>query len=311
MSLLTTRFIKLGRTLREGFRNFHRDGWLSFATVSVLTLSLYIIAVTFLLVTVGGVLIREVQGSVNISAYFYPSVKESRIMEVQKDLKAIAEIDDVVYISREQALKDFKASTKDTVILKALDEFEKEGDNPLFASLVIKATAPEYYADIATLLATPKYADDISEVNFSKNQGVIDQLAHIVHAVRTIGITLGAIFIIIAILVVYNTVRITMFARRQEFEVMRLVGASNLYVRMPSLYEGFFYGIAATIATLVLLALTTYFIAPIVRGVLFGNVSLFHFYVQYFWEIAALTLFSGMILGMISSTIAIRRYLKV
>ena len=310
MSLTTTRLIKLQRTLREGFRNFHRDGWLSFATVSVLTLSLYIIAMTFLLVTVGKVLLDNVQRSVNISAYFYPSVTEARILEIQKELNDIKEIDDVVYISRDKALEDFKASTKDPTILSILNEFEKEGDNPLYASLVIKATAPEYYKDIATLLTTPKYKDEVSDVNFSKNQDIITQLTRIVTMTRIIGTTLGAIFIVIAILVVYNTVRITMFARRQEFEIMRLVGASNLYVRMPSLYEGMFYGLAATLATLVLLALTTYFLAPLVQNVLFGNVSLFRFYVQYFWEIAVITLVAGMILGMISGTIAIRRYLK-
>ncbi len=310
MSLASTRFIKLGRTLSEGFRNFYRDGWLSFATVTVLTMSLYIISITFLLVTVGTVLLANVQNSVNVSAYFFPSTKESRILEVQKELREIKEINDIVYISREQALKDFKEATKDPIILQAIEDFEKEGDNPLFASLVIKATAPEYYADIAKLLTTPKYADDISEVNFSKNQGVINQLTRIVTVTRTLGITLGAIFIVIAILVVYNTVRITMFARRQEFEIMRLVGASNLYVRMPSLYEGFFYGIAATIATLILLGVTTYFIAPVAQNIIFGNVSLFGFYMQYFWEIAFITLFAGITLGVISGTIAIRRYLK-
>ncbi len=310
MNRITTRFIKLGRTLREGFRNFHRDGWLSFATVSVMTLSLYIIAMTFLLVTAGGALLKNIQDNVSISAYFYPSVAESRILDIKKELEDIVEIKSVVYISREDALKEFKESTSDPLILSALDEFEKEGDNPLLASLVIKATAPEHYEDIAKLLSLPKYADDISEVNFSKNQGVIGQLSHIINVTRTLGMTLGAIFIAIAVLVVYNTVRITMFARRQEFEIMRLVGASNLYVRLPSLYEGFFYGVAAAFMTLILLALTTYFLAPIAEGVAFGNISLFTLFVHYLGHIAVTIFFIGTLLGMISSAIAIRRYLK-
>ncbi len=304
------RLIKLGRTLREGLRNFYRDGWLSFATVSVLTLSLSIIAMTFLLVSAGTFVLRNLQSNVSISAYFYPNVSETRITEIKNELKRIAEITDVRYVPQSEALKEFKETTQDPIIREALEMFEKDGENPLPNALVIKAQQPQHYRDIAKLLATPQYKDDIMEVNFAKNQDIIERLARLIALTRKAGAAVGALFVIIAILMVYNTVRITMFARRHEFEIMRLVGASNLYVRLPSLFEGIFYGVVAAAVTVALLALVTYGITPLLGNVL-GGASLFALYVRALPDIAVLVFTSGVVLGMLSGMIAIRRYLRV
>lgn len=302
---------KLGRTLREGYRNFRRDGWLSFATVSVLTLSLYTISITLFLIMVGTSLTHTVQGKVSISAYFYPSVGEDRIMEVKKDLEHAAGIASVTYVSRDQALAEFKSTARDPIIRDALAEFEKTGDNPLYASLVIRAHDPRDYQGIADTLGDNRFKDIVSEVNYAKNEGVIQRITQITDIVRRVGTTLGAIFVAIAVLVVYNTVRITMFTRRKEFEIMRLVGASNTYARMPSVYESVLYGATASVATIVLMALTTYFLSPIAQKVMPGSLTLFDFYLSYFGRILLYTTGTAVVLAVISSFIAIRRYLRV
>ncbi len=301
--------IKLYRTLREGLRSVYRDGWLSFATISVLTLSLSIIAMTFLLVAAGTFVLRGIQDNVTISAYMYPSVTPERVEEIATELRSITEIAEVSYVPREEALREFKDTTRDPVIREALEMFEKDGENPLYSALVIKATDPVHYDAINQLLHTSQYENDIVDVNFSKNQDIINRINTMLSLTRKLGMTLGAVFVTIAILMVYNTVRITMFARRHEFEVMRLVGASNTYVRLPSVFEGIFYGIAAALATIVLLGIVTYVISPFLRD-FFGDVSLFAVALHYAWDIVFLTLIAGIVLGMLSGMIAIRRYLR-
>ncbi len=306
------KLIKLGRTLREGWRNFYRDGWMSFATVSIIVLALYVLAITFFTITVGGVLVKNIQDRVNISAYFYPSVSEERILEIKKELEGIREVEKVEYVSREQALEDFKNSRAyDEAARIALEELQDTEDgNPFFASLVIKARDSADYDRLAALLKKPRYKEEIESVNYDKNQEIIDRLTAVVGAVKKIGLSLGAIFSLIAVLVVYNTVRMTMFVRRKEFEVMRLVGASNLYIGLPSLFEAILYGLVSSVVTMGLMALTMYAFTPAAKDVLFGH-TLFGFFLSYFWYIFLITLTVSLLVSIFSSGIAIKRHLRV
>ncbi len=306
------KLIKLGRTLREGWRNFYRDGWMSFATVSIIVLALYVLAITFFTITVGGVLVKNIQDRVNISAYFYPSVSEERILEIKKELEGIREVEKVEYVSREQALEDFKNSRAyDEAARIALEELQNTEDgNPFFASLVIKARDSADYDRLAALLKKPRYKEEIESVNYDKNQEIIDRLTAVVGAVKKIGLSLGAIFSLIAVLVVYNTVRMTMFVRRKEFEVMRLVGASNLYIGLPSLFEAILYGLVSSVVTMGLMALTMYAFTPAAKDVLFGH-TLFGFFLSYFWYIFLITLTVSLLVSIFSSGIAIKRHLRV
>lgn len=302
------KLLKLWRTFKEGIRNYYRNGWLTFATVSILSISLYIMSVTILMAIGAGTAAKSIQEKINVSVYFNPDVKEERVMEIKNKLSGYREIKSINYVSKEQALDEFmKSSGNDPSIMEALNEI---GENPLLASLVIKAQSSDQYEIIASAIEQSNFRDEINRTNYAKNKESIDKLNNFIHLVEKIGIIIGLIFMLIAVLVTFNTIRITIYSHKQEFEIMRLVGASNMYVRMPHVFEGIFYGITSAIAVLILLFITVQFIAPVIQRDISKDV-LISFYFQYFSLTALFLFISGILLGMISSFIAIRRYLKV
>ncbi len=300
--------LKLWRTFKEGRQNFRRNGWLSFATVSILTLSLFIVSLSALLGTTTHFILQNMREKVSINVSFNPDITETQILEIRDELaKYKKEIASVEYISRQQALDDFLGeSGDDPVIKQAIDEI---GENPLLASLVIKAVQPEDYELIVNQIQSSNFQSSISRINYAKNRKIFDRLEAIGGATERGGIILGSMFIFIAILITFNTIRITIYSHRQEFEIMRLVGASNTYVRMPFVFEGVLYGLAAALITILLLFIVAYYISPLTQGAV-PQGNFMGLYLSYFWMVLGGLVLLGTSLGVLSSAIAIRRYLK-
>lgn len=302
------KFIKLKRTFQEGLDNFRRNGWLSFATVSVLAISLYVISVTIILGVTANIVLKNIQDKINVSVYFNSDVQESRILEIKNDLVGYQEIKSIDYVSKEQALSQFKKlGEKNPSISQALDEI---GDNPLLSALVIKAKDTTQYDIIAKAISGSSFAADVSRVDYEENKVAIERLTSIMKIVQQVGLTLGIVFVFIGILITFNAIRLTMYAHKQEFEIMRLVGASNIYIRMPFVFEGIFYGVVSALIVMIALFATSKFLAPITEGSISGG-DIVSFYLSNFFIILGSLLFSGIFLGTISGVIAIRRYLKV
>jgi len=300
--------IKLARVLREGVQNFWRDKWLTFVTVVIMSLSLYLVGTAiFLGFGLLGV-INAVESRINISMYFDFTVPEEKILEIKKDIeeKSLEEVQSVTYISRDQALKDFLEREKDSKEIKeALDMI---GDNPLPASLVIVAHDTSDYDKINKYLYQ-EYGDYIMDTNLDKNKDIINELHSFIIFVRNGGLLLGALFGVIAIMVTLNTVRMSLYAHRKEFEIMRLVGASNLYIKMPTLVEGILYGLSSAIVASVFLVGTIYLIDPFARNII-ENAHIAEFYGKNIpFVILVITILGGL-LGFVSSYIAVHKYLE-
>lgn len=295
------KILKLQRTFKEGFSNFVRNGWLSVATITVMAISLLILGLTFSVGITAKSVIRNMQDKVSISVYFNPSVTEERIMEIQKEVEGkYFEVKSVEYVSKEQAKDELIAM--DPTIQKALDEV---GENPLLSSLVIKANNSEQY-DIIAKVFQEQFKDEVSRVNYDKNRTLIDRVNRIIRTAEKGGLVLGALFIILSILITFNTVRITIYSHKQEFEIMRLVGASNTYVEMPFIFEGILYGILASLISFSLLALSFWYFYSLNHN-FFSATGLNIFSMGIIFLVMLL---SGVFLGVISGSIAIRRYLK-
>jgi cell division transport system permease protein len=302
------KFTKLKRTFNEGLDNFYRNGWLSFATVSVLAISLYIISVTIILGVTANIVLKNIQDKINVSVYFNSDVQESRILEVRDKLVGYQEIRSIDYVSKDQALEQFKKlGDNNPSISRALEEL---GDNPLLSALVIKAKTPDQYDIISKAIGSSSFSADISRIDFEENKTAIQRLTSIIKIVEQVGLTLGIVFVFIGILITFNAIRLTMYAHKQEFEIMRLVGASNIYIRMPFVFEGIFYGVSSSIIVLIALYFTSKFLAPITQGSISGG-DIVSFYFEHFFTIFGSLILSGIILGTFSGIIAIRRYLKV
>ena len=307
--IIDMKTLKLWRTFKEGWLNFRRNGWLSFATVSIITLSLFIVSLSLLLGLTTHYVLQSMRDKVTVSVSFNPDVPEERILQIREELmKYKKEIATVEYVSREDALSTFLAeSGNDPVIAQAVQEI---GENPLLASLVIKAVSPDNYEIIVSQIEKSTFQSDISRINYAKNKKIFTRLDRINKATQQVGLILGSAFVFIAILITFNTIRITIYSHRQEFEIMRLVGASNIYVRMPYMFEGIFYGISAAFMTTIALFVVAYFISPITQGAI-PQGNFMGLYQQFFPLVLIGTIILGVLQGVISSSIAIRRYLKV
>lgn len=302
------KLLKLWRTFKEGVRNYWRNGWLTFATVSVMSISLYVMSLTIIVVLGANLALKNIQDKINISVYFNPGTEKERIMEIKNKLSGYREIKSIEFVSKEKALDEFMQMTNnDPSIRQALEEI---GENPLLDSLVVKAQNPEDYEIIDQAIKGSSFIDDISQTNYKKNEDEIRKLNDVIKTVEKAGFTIGAIFVVVAIMITFNTIRLTIYSHKQEFEVMRLVGASNMYVRMPHVFEGIMYGISSALVVLIGLFFTFQFVSPSVQRIVPKEI-LISFYYQNFSVMAIMLIFSGIFLGVVSGLIAIRRYLKV
>lgn len=308
VSVKLMKLLKLWRTFKEGLKNFLRNGWLSFATVSVLSISLYIASITVLVAVGASSAIKNIQEKINVSIYFNPEVAETRILEIKNKLSGYREVKSAEYVSKNKALDEFLATSGDDPSIK--EALEEIGGNPLLASLVIKAQNPEQYEIISTAISQSNFSGEISRINYEKNKTVIEKLSGFIRTVEKTGLVLSLIFILVSVLITFNTIRITIYSHKQEFEVMRLVGASNTYVRMPHIFEGIFYGTASAIITLIFLFFTFQFAAPALQKII-SREALVSFYFHNLALMAIIIIFAGAMFGVVSSFIAVRRYLKV
>jgi cell division transport system permease protein len=300
--------LTLRRTFLSGFQHFRRNGWLSFAVISILSLTLLIISTLIVLSIAANIIIQSVQDKVDVSVYFKSDIPETRILEFRSTVLQYKEVKSADYVSKNKALDEFKAKNADNPVIT--QSIEAIGDNPLNASVNIKAVTPDKYDSIATSIQKSAYKDDISRINYAKNKIVIERLNNVLSTTRKIGATLAIIFSLIAVLITFNAIRITIYAHRQEIEIMRLVGASNPYIRMPFIFEGIIYGAISAIVVMIFLFPLIRFAAPYIAGAVSIKDVLNNF-MHYFWLIFLTQVLVGIALGTISSLIAIRRYLKI
>ncbi len=315
-------FTYFKRIIRTGFINFWRNGFLSFSAVIVITLSLTLFGALIFGSAFGRALIKEVKNKVDINVYFTLDAQESDIFALRKTIEALPEVQKVEYISRDQALTDFKTKWQDNaLIMQGLDEI---GSNPFPAVLNIKAREPSQYAGIATFLNGKNSLQDgtdiIDRINYNQNRLIIDRLGRIIPAVEKAGSLTVSLIVIVAIVIVFNTVRLIIFTVKDEISVMKLVGASNIYIRGPFVVSGIMYGIFSGIFTLIILgAFAFYSDAMIMKFAGIQNINDFSiltnvfssYFIQNFGQIFAIIIGSGILLAAISSYMAVKRYLRV
>jgi len=299
----------LFRVSKFGVKNFWRNIWLSVATVVIMVVTLFIISTIVMLNLLANAAVAEVENKVDLTVYFRTDASEEQVLDVRTQVLNLNTVETTNYISKDEALEDFKEEHKDDpVILQSLEVLE---ENPLEPALVIKATETGNYAEIAAFLEGDKFSDVISKVNFEDNRQLIEKLISIADNVKKGGIIIGTIFVIIAILVVFNTVRLAIYTHKEEIGIMKLVGATNWFIRGPFLFEGVMYGVIGAVATLLLMYPILQAAAPRV-STFFENQSLniAEYYAQNIWWIAGGLIALGVVLGIISSAIAVGRYLR-
>ncbi|MEK7150934.1 MAG: permease-like cell division protein FtsX [Patescibacteria group bacterium] len=295
------------RVIRNAFISFWRNGWVSLATILVMVLAIFMVGSLILFLVLLESTLQEVEKKVDVTVYFKVDAAETDTTHVQELLLRMPEVKNVEYISREESLKRFKERHKDnSLIASALDEL---GQNPLGASLRVQAISPQSYGSIANFLESGSF-DSIDKVNYKQNQRVFERLANILNMSRRIGIGISVALGFIAFLVAFNTISLAIYTARDEIGVMRLVGASAWYVRGPFLVEGVIHGFFSSVITMLAFWPLTLWVGPRARD-FFAGVDLHSYYTQNFIQFFLVLFLVGIVLGVFSSFIATRRYLKI
>ncbi len=306
-------WVNVKRIIRSGFFNFSRNTFVSLSSVLVMVITLSTIGGLIFLSAILNTSLQEIRNKVDVNVYFVTAASEDDILAVRAVLEKLPEIESISYTSREQALDDFRnRHQNDAFTLQALDEL---GENPLGASLNIRAKDPSQYQGISDFLESNPPLDTegspiLDKVNFYQNKTAIDNLTKIINAADKFGTAFSLILVVISILITLNTIRLAIYISREEIAVMRLVGASSRYIRGPFVVVGVIYGAVAGIITLLTFYPITYWVGNATETFFIG-LNIFTYYTSNFGQIFLIIMLSGIAIGAISSYLAVRKYLKI
>lgn len=297
----------------NGAKSFARSGSVSFATVLIMTVTLGIVGILIFLSAVMSNTLAAIKDKVDVNIYFVTNANEGDIVNLENELAALPDVASVSYTTREEALDAFKARhADDELTLQALAEL---GDNPLGASLAVKAKDPGQYGAIVQYLTDHPPVDGagssiVDRVNYFQNKVVIDRLTSAIHATEEAGLAIIILFALASATIAFATVRLAIYTARDEIAVMRLMGAGNGYIRGPFIVAGIIAGLIAAVIILVLFYPLAWYAGGALEGYL-GGFNLFSYYTSRFVVFFGILVGSGVVLGGVSSWVAVRRYLKI
>ena len=259
--------------------------------------------------------LTSIQDKVDINIYFVTTAPEESIMSLKQRLEQLPEVAAVTYTSRDEAFLSFQERHKDDQLtLQALEEL---GENPLGATLAVKAKTPEQYESIVNYLGNDGgvYAADseggiIDRINYFQNKTVIERLTKAIRTTESTGLFVMVLFSLASIIISYATIRLAIYTAKDEIGVMRLVGANNMYIRGPFIITGIISGVVSAVITLILFYPASWYAGTYIQSWLDGF-NLFNHYLGNFPLFFVALVGAGVILGSVSSYFAVRRYLKV
>ncbi len=296
------------RILRSGFIGFWRNAYVSLASIFVMTVALFVIGVTLFVDQLLTASLQNIQSRVDINVYFTTTAPTEQVLSLQSALEVQPEVAAVTYTSPEEALTRYRDRNRnEAAAIQALEELD---ENPLGASLAVQAVETAQYASIARFLdEQDQYASIISAVNFTDNREAIDRLTNIINGVESATLIVMAILVAAAVLITFNTIRLAIYTTRDEIGVMRLVGASNMYIRGPFMLQGIMYGLVAGILALLILYPMVLWLGPKTES--FFEYNLLTYFTSDFFIIFSVIVGVGVVMGLLSSTLAVARYLRI
>lgn len=307
------RFITLERIIKTGFINFGRNVWLAIAAIAMMGITLTILLFAVVANATFNHTISDLTSHIDVSVYLKDSVTEKQRNDLIQDLKHIENVQSVSYVSKADALKKYeKENANNPILLSAISQT----DNPLSAELHIKPDDPNKLDTIKSFLDKPSVkALQSDPTSYSGDRkAAIDNITKATHFIQEAGVVGIIVFIIISVLIIFNTIRMTIFNRRDELVIMRLLGASPWFIRGPFIVETMLYGAVAAVVSLLicsgLFALASSTLQASSLGLLDITYSSKYF-TNHLWFILTGQIVVGIMIGAASSAIATRRYLKL
>lgn len=300
----------VSRHLREGTKNVVRNGWMTFASISSIAISLFILGI-FVLITLNvNDIAGQIEKQVEINVYLEVNTSQDQINALESQIQAIHEVKSIKFVSKEEGLIYLRQKLGESG--KALlDGFEGE-NNPLNDAFTIEVDDPRNVAVVADQISALNIGKDpkpIYKVNYGK--GTVEALFKVTQIVRWVGIGIVILLSFTAVFLIANTIKITILARRKEISIMKLVGATNSFIRWPFFIEGALLGfIGSVVPTAIILG--GYWKLLNTSSL---NLNLLMVELTPFGEIAptmtALLLGIGMVIGIWGSLISVRKFLRV
>lgn len=304
--------ITQGRILKTGLQNFLRNITLAVAAIAVMVITLTIILFSFVANAAFANTIQQLTDKIDISVFLKDDISANQLDSLQSDVRKLDNVKSSEYISKDQALDLYREQNKDNVdLLLAISQT----DNPLPASLKIKPKDPNRLEEIKSFLDKQEIKElQSDETSYSGDRkDAIDQISKATKFFRQAGIAGMIVFALVSILIIFNTIRMAIFNRRDELTIMRLLGASGWFIRGPFVVETMLYGIISALISIALLhafftVSTSAFGASTLVYLDVGYAS--RYFTSHFWLILTAELGIGILIGAASSIIATRRYLK-
>ncbi len=287
------------RHLRDSFTSIWRNRWMSLASVGAVTVTLLLVGVFVALILNVNKISSDFEKDVEVKVLIDTTMKETKALALAQKVKKLPDVAEVRYSSKEDELQKVVADFGEDLSL--VDQ-----ENPLHNVLYVKATEPQKTADVARQIDALK---GTSEVLYGK--GKIDKFFQMVDTTRTIGLVFIVALVLMAVFLISNTIKLTIAARQHEIEIMKLVGATNNYVRVPFMLEGMWLGLFGAVLPIIAVAagyMSLYErLSPIVQNEVFSFLEPTNFLLR----LSIILLAMGVVIGIFGSAMSIRKYLAV
>lgn len=300
----------IGRHVREGGKSVVRNGWMSFASISAIAISLLILGAFYLLVINVNKFVGDVESQVEIRVYLDVGLSQEQIDAIQYDIGSITEVNQVVFVSKEEALEMVKESFGEEY-RDILDGFEGD-ENPLPDSFTVKVFDPQQIATVAKRIEQLYEGLEPNPIlNVRYGEGTVQTMLKITNAIRFIGVVLVIGLAFTAMFLISNTIKLTILARKREISIMKMVGATNSFIRWPFFVEGVLLGaIGSAIPIIILLYGYMWLYEQTQMELSLMLLSLLTFD-EVMPLMSGLLLAIGVTIGVFGSLISVRKFLKV
>lgn len=292
----------LRRHVRESLKNLARNGWMTFASVSAVTVTLLLVGVFLAIILNINKVATTIEDNVEIRVHIDLAADKKEQEALKQKIESIPQVESVSYSSKEKELDNLIHSMGDEG--KAFKLFEQE--NPLHDVFIVKTKQPQDTIDVANKIKKFDYADKVKY-----GQGTVEKLFKITDFARNMGLILIIGLLFTAIFLISNTIKITIFARKREIEIMRLVGAKNSFIRWPFFLEGLWLGILGSVIPITVIAIAYRAAYDYVQPKLAGNFIEVLPFSPFIYQLSTILVILGALIGIWGSLMSIRKFLKV
>jgi len=308
------RLLTLWRVIKTGMINFGRNAWLATAAMAVMTVTLGIVLFSIIASATLNNTIEQINSKIDISVYLADGTTTAQADKLMQTLRGMPEVRDVAYVSKDQALAIYRAENSGN---QTLQEAISQTGNPLPASLKIAPVDPGRIDTIKALIDAPaSVALEDPQIHSSyggSQKAAINKIAHATSIMKRVGVVAVLLFAVISMLIIFNTIQMAIFNRRDEITIMRLLGASTWFIRGPFVVESVLYGVIAALISVEGIDLLFRLASSGLQASSLGLLNIDYaasYFRGHFWTLLPLQLGVGILIGAVSSTIATRRYLK-